>query len=63
MVVAFKHHVGRDYIDSILELKSKSRYDYIQECCFPSKIIGQKVFIFKMLINGMGSGMNLVTQM
>ncbi len=63
LVVAFKHHAGHDYIDNILELKSKSPYDYIQECCFPGQIIGQKVFILKMLINAVGSGMSLVTQM
>ncbi len=32
LVVSFKHHSGDGYIDSILELKSKNRYDYIQEC-------------------------------
>jgi hypothetical protein len=29
LVVVFKHHASRGYIDNILELKSKSRYDYI----------------------------------
>jgi hypothetical protein len=29
LVVFFKHHLGGGYIDSILELKSKSWYDYI----------------------------------
>jgi len=32
LVASFKHHSGHGYIDSILELKSKSCYDYIQEC-------------------------------
>ncbi len=40
LVVSFKHHPGGSYIDNILELKSKSRYDFIQECCFPSQIFG-----------------------
>jgi hypothetical protein len=42
LVVFFKHHSRGDYIDIILELKSKSRYDYIQECCFPRQVHGQK---------------------
>ncbi len=29
LVVVFKHHASRGYIDNILELKSKSHYDYI----------------------------------
>jgi hypothetical protein len=56
MVATFKHPVGYGYIDSILELKSKSHYDYIHECYFLSQVVGQKVFIFKMSINGVGSG-------
>jgi hypothetical protein len=34
LVVFFKRHLGGGYIDSIFQLKSKSRYDYIHECCF-----------------------------
>ncbi len=59
----FQHCLGGGYIDSSLELKSRSQYDYIHECCFPGQVLEQKVFIFKMLINGVGSGTNLVTQM
>jgi hypothetical protein len=40
LVVFLKHHSKGGYIDSILELKSKSRYDYIQECCFPRQVHG-----------------------
>ncbi len=63
-LIAFvKHRRGGGYIDSILELKFKSQYDYIQECCFPRHVFGQKVFIFKMSINGVGSGVNFITCM
>jgi len=62
LVVFFKHHSRGGYIDSIFELKSKSQYDYIQECCFLGQVYGQKVFIFKMSINGVGSGVSLVMQ-
>jgi hypothetical protein len=47
--------------DNILKLKSKSWYDYIQECCFQGQVPGQKLFIFKMSINGVGSGISFVT--
>ncbi len=60
---SFKHHLGGGYIDSILELKSKSQYDYIQECYFLGQVLGQKLFIFKMSINGVGSGVSFVTRM
>jgi len=40
MVPSFNHHLGRGYIDNTLELKSKNRYDYIQECYFPQQVVG-----------------------
>jgi hypothetical protein len=54
---------GGGYIDSILELESKNHYDYIQECYLLKQVLRQKVFTFKMSINSMGSGVNLVTRM
>jgi hypothetical protein len=63
LVASFKHHSRGGYIDSVLELKSKNHYDYIQECYFPRQVIRQKVVKFKMLINGVGNEMSLVTQM
>ncbi len=30
LVASFKHHSRGGYIDSVLELKSKNHYDYIQ---------------------------------
>ncbi len=62
LVASLKHHSRGGYIDNILELKSKSQYDYIQECCFPGQVHGQKVFIFKMSINVVGTKVNLITQ-
>jgi hypothetical protein len=40
-VASFKHHLGGGHIDNIFELKSKSHYDYIQECCFLRQVLGQ----------------------
>jgi hypothetical protein len=62
LVTSFKHSASHGYIDSILELNSMSYYDYIHECCFQGQIIRQKVFIFKMSINGVGSGTSLIMQ-
>jgi hypothetical protein len=63
LVFVFKHHVRCGYFDNILELKFKSRYDYIQKCCFLGQVEGQKVFIFKMSTNVVGSGTSLVMRM
>jgi hypothetical protein len=63
LVASFKHRPNGGYIDSILELKSKSWYDYIQKYSFLRQVLGQKVFIFKMSINVVGSGTSLVTWM
>jgi len=50
-------------MDSILLLKSKSPYDYIQDSCFPGQMVGKKVFLFKMSLYGLGSGVDLVRHM
>ncbi len=63
LVVSCKHHSRGGYINNILELKSKNRYDYIQKCYFLGQIVRQKVFIFKMSINGVKNGISFITQM
>jgi hypothetical protein len=60
LVTSFKHHPRGGYINNILELKFRSHYDYIQECCFSRQIFGQTVFIFKMLLIGLGMEQALV---
>jgi len=47
-------------MDNIPLLKSKNPYDYIQNNCFLGQMVGQKVFMFKMLIYGLASGVDLV---
>ncbi len=61
LIASFRHHSKGGYIDSIFESKSKSRYNYIQDCYFPKHIHGQKVFVFKMSINGVENGVNFIT--
>jgi hypothetical protein len=60
LISMFKPCSGGGYINNILQLKSKSRYNYIQECCFPGQIFGQIFFLFKMLIDWVGSKTSLV---
>ncbi len=43
LVTAFRHCARCGYIDSILELKSNSHYDYIKECYFPNQVVGKKI--------------------
>jgi hypothetical protein len=38
----------------------KNPYEYIQEYCFIGQMVGQKVFLFKMLLYGPASGVDLV---
>lgn len=42
LVTSFKHHPRGDYINNILELKFRSHYDYIQECCFQGKFLDKQ---------------------
>ena len=63
IISSFRLHSGnKGYIDKILELKKTSRYDYVQESVFPGQG-SNKVFLFKMSIEGPGSGFDLVKRM
>jgi hypothetical protein len=63
LVASYKQHLGYGrYVSSILSLKANSGYDYIQDSCFPGQQFGE-VFLFKMSIDGDGSGFDLVKRM
>jgi hypothetical protein len=47
-------------MDNIFFLKSKSPYDYIQGNCCLRQMVGQKVFMFRMSLYGLASGIDLV---
>ena len=47
------------FVDSILMLKKGSKYDYIQDSCFPSQG-SDLAYIFKMSIISLGNGVDLV---
>jgi hypothetical protein len=49
--------------DSIIMLKSLTPYDYIQDSCFPRQQYGQKIYLFKMLVEGDGCRIDLVKWM
>ena len=53
---------GGGYVDSILKLKKASKYDYIQDSCFPRQG-SDLAYIFKMTTIGPGSGVDLVKRM
>jgi hypothetical protein len=38
LVASFKYHPRGGYINNILELKFRSHYNYIQECCFSRQL-------------------------
>jgi hypothetical protein len=63
LVAYFKHRPSGGYSHNILELKSRSHYDFIQECCFQGQISSQKAFFSKMFVDGVGSGVGLVARM
>jgi hypothetical protein len=61
LILSIKHCPGNmGSLDSIFIFKSLSPYDYIQDNFFLKQQFGQKVYLFKMLIDGDGSGVNLV---
>jgi hypothetical protein len=62
MVSMFKPHLDGSYINNILQLKSKSRDNYIQEYCFLGQNFRQKVFLFKMSIDWVGSRIGLTLE-
>jgi hypothetical protein len=59
-ITSFKHNANtRGPTNSIL-FKLKNPYDYIQGRCFLRQMVGQKVIMFKMLLYGPTSGIDLV---
>jgi len=61
LIVSLKHHPNNwGSTDWIFKLKVLSGYDYIQDNCFLSQRVGQKVYLFKMSINGVASEFDIV---
>jgi hypothetical protein len=52
-IVSLKHHPSNSSsIDYILKLKAMSSYDFIKDNCFLDQQAGQKVYLFKMSMDG-----------
>jgi hypothetical protein len=61
LIVSLKLYLDNSgSIDYILKLKAMYCYDYIHDRCFPSQQARQKVYLFKMFINGAASKFDLV---
>jgi hypothetical protein len=53
LIVSLKHRPDDNgSIDYILKLKALFDYDYIQDRCFPNQQARQKVYLFKMSVDG-----------
>jgi len=64
LISSFKHHSrNMGSFDSILMLKFLRPYDYIQDNYFPKQQFGQKIYLFKMTVEGDGCGVDLVKRM
>ena len=60
--MALKPSASGTPIDNIIKLKMKSPYTYIQDSIFPGQG-SDKVYLFKMSKEGLGSGVDLVKRM
>ena len=63
MIVTFRvEGKGKGEIDQILEMKRHAKIEFIHDNVFPGQ--GQeKVYFFKMLVDGPGSGVDLIRRM
>jgi len=61
---SLKHHpYNSSSLDYIFKLKALSSYNYIHDNYFPSQQARQKVYLFKMFVDGAASKFDLVQQM
>jgi hypothetical protein len=61
LITSLKHRFGNSgSINYILKLKALSSHNYIQDKCFPGQHVGQKVYLFKMFVDGVASIFDLV---
>jgi hypothetical protein len=53
LIASLKHRLDNpNPLDCILGLKAMSGYNYINDNCFLGQLVGQKIYLFKMSING-----------
>jgi len=59
VISSFRSNNQGGVIDNIMTMKKESKFEYIHDSVFPGQG-KEKVYIFKMLIEGPGSGVDLV---
>jgi hypothetical protein len=61
LITSLKHRLNNStFINCILKLEALSSYDYIQDSCFPNQQVRQKVYLFKIFVNGVAFIFDLV---
>ncbi len=61
LIVSLKHRLANSsFIGCILKLKALSNCDYIQDNFFLGQRVGEKKYLFKMFVDGIGSKFDLV---
>jgi hypothetical protein len=61
LIVSLKYYPSNfGSIDCILKLKALSSCDYIHDNCFHGQHVGQKVYLFKMFVDGITSIFDIV---
>jgi len=64
LIISLKHRPNNsNSIDCTLKLKAQSSYNYIQDNYFHGQHVGQKVYLFKMFVDGVISEFDLVREM
>jgi hypothetical protein len=64
LIASLKHRLDNlGSFDYIFKLKALPGYDYIQDNCFFGQQVGQKVYLFKMSMNGAAFEFDLVQRM
>ncbi len=61
LIVSLKHCFDNMcFVYSIFKLKALFNYDYIRDNCFPGQQITQKVYLFKMYVDGIASKFDFI---
>jgi hypothetical protein len=64
LIISLKHRPNNsNSIDYTLKLKAQSSYNYIQDNYFHCQHVGQKVYLFKMSVDGVISEFDLIRKM
>ena len=62
VISSFRSNNRRGVIDNIMTMKRESKFEFIHDSVFPGQA-KEKVYVFKMLTEGPGSGVDLIRRM